>query len=86
MKPPVTVRGIGSGRPECSDFVTVYILIPGRLPERAGEPAVATLKHELHLVSGLRARVLVGMDILGAVLDFKNRCMTLPSCSGINIK
>ena len=63
------VRGIRSRTHQYNKYAIVTIFIPGQTD---GRPAVASLTHQLHIMDKLKAKVLIGMDILGpeqAVID-----------------
>ena len=79
----ITVRGIGSRTHACSEYAIVTILIPGLVD---GKPARASITHQLHIVDELKAKVLVGMDILGpeqAIVDIGRRKLILPTCRNL---
>lgn len=59
----ITVRGIGSDRYTCKEYVCVELMILGTLPP--GQRAVTVLICELHVVDNLKAGSLLGVDILG---------------------
>lgn len=59
---PITIRGIGDRRHLCFKYVALQIYIMGKDDKGI---AVAQLQHEIHIVDDLRAKVLIGMDILG---------------------
>ena len=76
----ITVCGIGKRTHQCNKYATVNLLIPGLVN---GKPAIASITHQLHLVDDLKARILVGMDVLGpeqAVIDIGRQRLTLPAC------
>lgn len=76
----ITVRGIGSWTHQCSEYVCVNFFITGRLN---GKKAIVSITHQLHIVDELKAKVLVGMDILGleqAIIDINRQRLTLPMC------
>lgn len=80
---PITVRGIGDRRHPCSEYVALKIYIAGKDDKGI---AVAQLQHAIHIVDDLRAKVLIGMDILGpeeVVMDIGRRKMRFPQCGQI---
>lgn len=58
MATPIPVRGIGSDKHMTSEYVIVPIYL-------VGDDVEAVVTREAHLVDGLCAKMLVGMDIMG---------------------
>lgn len=58
MATPIPVRGYGSDKHMTSEYVIVPIHLIGTEVE-------AVVTREAHLVDGLRAKMLVGMDVMG---------------------
>ena len=62
---PLVVRGIGSNRHTTAEYVNLDIYVPGH-HSSDGRPVEALLKHMAFVVDNLRAKMLIGMDILAA--------------------
>ena len=64
MSSPITVRGLGSNRHQTSEYVTIPLYFPGK-HQKDGKDAIAmTAPREIHLVEDLKAKLLIGMDIM----------------------
>lgn len=59
----ITVCRIGTPTHQCNKYATLNLLIPRMVN---GKPVLANITHQLHFVNDLKARILVGMDILGS--------------------
>ena len=78
----VKVRGIEDREHDSSEYTTIDLYIPGS-SNTAGEPSIVQIKREVHIVDHLRARMLIGADILGPegmVPDLQNRRLLIGSC------
>ena len=62
---PLVVRGIGSNQHTTAEYVNLNIYVPGS-HDADGRPVEALLKHPAFVVDDLRAKMLIGMDILGS--------------------
>ena len=62
MSSPITVRGIGSSKHLTAEYVVTPILFTG---ERDGKPMEARFMREAHIVQGLKAKMLLGIDVMG---------------------
>ncbi len=81
MPSPITVRGLGTNRHKSKEFVTLDIHLPGD-----GRTTVVT--REVHIVEDLKAKMLIGIDILGpekVLLDLDARIATIRSCQNVQI-
>lgn len=81
MANPLHVRGIGAATHLSKDYIHVPFYFPGT--NNDGKPVLAEIRREVHLVEGLKAKMLVGNDILvpeGFVLDLSNKAATISSC------
>ena len=68
-----------------AEFIILLIYL---LDALNGKLVKAQLNHEAHLVSDLKANLLIGSDILtpkGIVLDFSLKRMTILSCCGMTM-
>jgi hypothetical protein len=61
MKDPITVRGIGTAKYPTDEYVILNIYIPGVVN---GKIEVVQITAEVHLVRSLKARLLIGVDVL----------------------
>ena len=62
MASPISVRGIGSNHHSTNKYVLLEIYLPGT---RNGKDVRAKITREAHLVDGLKAKMLLGTDIIG---------------------
>jgi len=62
MSSPITVRGIGENRHSTSKYVVTLIYFGGL---RDGNPIITLLTRKAHVVSGLKAKILLGIDVIG---------------------
>ena len=58
-----TVKGIGEARHSIAEYVRVPLLLPGK--SDIGEPVLAEIVVDVHLVDDLRANMLIRMDTMG---------------------
>ena len=63
MDSPSTVKGIGEARHSIAEYVRIPLLLPGK--SDIGEPVLAEIIVDVHLVDDLRANMLIGMDTMG---------------------
>jgi hypothetical protein len=78
---PLRVRGIGDREHDTSEYCDLDFYVTGTLDN--GAPAVAHFKREVHVVDDLRAKVLIGTDILGPeaiVVDVARNQLVVGSC------
>ena len=61
MASPIFVKGIGSNRHVTDEFAVLMLHFPGK---HAGVAATGIVKQEVHVVNGLKAKVLISTDIL----------------------
>ena len=79
---PLVVRGIGSNKHTTAEYVNLEIHIPGR-HATDGRPVEALLKRPAYVVDGLRAKMLIGMDVMtpeDVDLVISNKTGYLGSC------
>ena len=79
---PVTVNGI-AGSEMTYEYVQLDLWFQGLLN---GKPATAYIQREARIVNNLKAKLLVGMDILGPEkinLLFTSKKMVINSCKGL---
>ena len=80
---PIRVRGIGNAMLESREYLPVDFSIPGELN---GKPAVATFTRNVNIVDGLKAKMLLGNDIIGPediVPNVGKGIATIGSCQGL---
>lgn len=81
----IKIRGIRAKVHDSSEFVVLDFCLYGK---HHGETAIARLKAEFHLVDDLKAKVLIGMDVMrpeGMILDFGRKIMTIPTCKDMQV-
>ena len=77
------MRGIGDATHLTEEYVILNLFINGKTSQG---PATACLRREAHIVDNLKAKLLIGVDILAPeemVLDFTIRTLTIGSCQGL---
>ena len=62
---PLLVRGIGANHHSTTQYVNLDIYVPGH-HDSDGRPVEALLRHQAFVVDNLRAKMLIGMDILAS--------------------
>ena len=83
MASPIPVRGISSTVHQCSEYAIVDLFLPGK------DGRIAKITREVHLVDTLKAKLLIGVDILapeGIVTDLPRRVAVINSCDKIEIE
>ena len=81
----ITVRGIGSATHPCDEFVSLDIYMPGMIK---GKPHLAHIKRDFHIVVHLKAKMLLGMDLIRPEMidtNIKRRVTTIGSCQGLEV-
>lgn len=84
-KESITVRGIGSATHPCNKFVHLSIYFQGKAK---GISRIACIKRDFHIVEKLKAKMLLGMDIIGPKqisTDIKKRIAVIGSCKNFEI-
>ena len=82
MTSPLHVRDIGTITHFSKDFIYMSFYFPRKNDN--SKPVLAEIKREVHLVKGLKAKMLIGNDILmseGFVLNLSNKKATISSCN-----
>ena len=80
---PIRVRGIGNAVLDSKEYLPVEFRIPG---EVNGKPAVASFTRNVNIVDGLKAKMLLGNDIIGPediVPNVGKGIATIGSCQGL---
>ena len=82
-KTPINVRGIGSARHATDEYCLLDLYIPGMA---IGKASVAHIRREVHIVENLKAKMLMGVDILGPErmsIDIGEEKLLIRSCDGL---
>ena len=80
MTSPITVRGVGQGTHSCNEYVQLDIYLQGSL--------IALIHRDVHIVDGMKAKILIGMDVIGPEkinLDIPQRTAFVSSCKNAAI-
>lgn len=82
MANPLHIRGIATA----TYFLKNYIYVPFYFPRinNDSKPVLAEIKRKVYIIKRLKAKMLVGNDILvpeGFVLDLSNKEATISSCN-----
>ena len=78
----VSVKGVGPGKDSSVDYATIDKYFPGT------KRRTAAIHQEVHVVEGLKAKMLIGIDKLGResfTINTENRRATIGSCDNIVI-
>lgn len=83
----LTINGIGSDKHQTKEFIRLFVRFNATV---SGEDVVVAIPIEAHVVDGLRANLLIGMDTLGdyefdLMLSAKRPYARIQSCSGAKI-
>ena len=62
MASPIIVRGIGADKHSTSEYAILDVYFPGK---KGTKNVTACVTREVHLVDGLKAKMLIGVDIIG---------------------
>ena len=84
MPTSIPIRGIGSKIHQSDQFALFTFYLKGTLPE--GRTAMAQITREVHIVKDLKAKMLMGADIVtpeSMVLDFAEQRITIGSCQNL---
>ena len=82
MASPVSVRGVEPGKHSLIDYATIDLSFPGN------KRCTAAVHQEVHVVNGLKTKMLIGIDILSRksfTIDIENKRATIGSCNNIVI-
>ncbi len=82
MPSPIPVRGLGSAVHNSDQYARVDIYLPGK------DGRTAVISREVHIVNDLRAKMLVGIDILapeGVTMDLQRKVAIIGSCDNMKI-
>ena len=82
MASPVSVRSIGPRKHLSVNYATINLYFPGN------EHCTATIHQEVHVVDSLKAKMLIGINILGRksfTINIGNKKATIGSCNNVVI-
>jgi len=82
MPSPIQVKGIGAGTHQCEKYADLAIYLPG------DKTRTAVIEQEVHIVKDLKAKMLVGLDILGPKkisIMMNNTEAVIKSCNNIRV-
>ena len=82
MASPVSVRGIRPGKHSSIDYATINLYFP------VNKHCTAAVHQKVHVVDGLKAKMLISINILGResfTINTRNRRATIGSCNNIVI-
>jgi hypothetical protein len=65
MASPISVRGLGTSKHPSDEYAIVPMYFPGK--DKDGNPVMAKITREVHLVDDLKANMLIGNDLIGPV-------------------
>ena len=80
MGSPITVRGVAQGTHSCKEHVQLDIYLQ--------ETPTALIHRDVHVVDGMKAKLLIGMDIIGSeriVIDTPQQIATIGSCKNAKV-
>ena len=80
MASPITIRGVGQGTYRCNEFARLDIYLQGS--------PTALIHRDVHIVDGLKAKMLIGVDIIGSeriIIDVPRRIVIVGSCRNVKI-
>ena len=81
MASPITVQGIAEGSHSCKEYTRIDIYVQGN--------PIALIHRDVHIVDGLKAKFLIGMDIIGPesiIINVQRRIAIIGSCSNAEIE
>ena len=82
MASPLRVRSVGPLRQESHDYVAIPCYLPAT--HDSGEKVLICFQREFHIVNDLRAKMLIGNDIItpeGIVIDVAEKTARVRSCN-----
>ena len=81
MSKPLRVKGLGTATHDTNEYVLIPMYLPATKPD--GTKVLCRIVREIHLVSNLKAHMLIGNDIVGPeqiVIDVSTSKATIGSC------
>ena len=82
MASTVSIRGVGPRKHSSVDYAIIDLYLPGK------ERCITAIHQEVHIVEGLKAKMLIGIDILcrkSFTINTGNKRATIGSCDNIVI-
>ena len=79
----ISVRGVGTERHLTDDYLVMDLYIKGKVEDK---DAVAHLRREVHVVDNLKAKLLLGMDVMvpeRMIVNLDLKKLTVGSCKGL---
>ena len=79
----INVRGVGNAMHQCNTFAVLDFFIPSKAA--SGKAVLAQISREVHIVDRLKAKVLIGMDIIRPErmsANINTKLLTIRSCEG----
>lgn len=79
----ISVRGVGTARHLTDDYLLMDLYIKGSVD---GRESIAHIRREVHIVDNLKAKLLLGMDIMTPermIVNLDTKQLTLNSCRGL---
>ena len=79
---PVSIRGVEPGKHSLVNYVTINLYFPG------DKHCTVAVHQEVHVVNSLKAKMLIGIHILGnenLTINTRNKRATIGSCNNIVI-
>ena len=64
MPKAISVRGLGSNKHQSSEYAVFPLLLPGKHKVTGKNVTAMTAPREVHIVDNLKAKMLIGMDIM----------------------
>ena len=78
---PLKVRGVDTSKHETSEYVTIPIYLPGT--DKNSSPILMYFRKELHIINSLRAKMIIGNNIIGPegiIINLAHQKATIGSC------
>ena len=82
MASTMSVKGVTPGKHSLVNYATINLYFPGN------ECRSAAIHQKVHMIDGLKAKMLIGIDILGKksfTINIGNKKATIKSCNNIVI-
>ncbi|KAI0992393.1 hypothetical protein K3495_g15792 [Podosphaera aphanis] len=82
MRKQIKIKGVGGELHDASEFVVLDFYL------KSTDNVMAHFQREIHIVNGLAANALLGIDIAepeGWLIDLDAQLLTLPKCHGLKI-
>ena len=83
IKTTINIRGIGSLKHVTDEYCLINLYVPSIVK---GKPSLAHLRREVHIVDDLKAKILMGVNILGPeriLIDVGEEKLLIRSCDNL---